>query len=71
MKTDTFFAFIGGAIVGAAAALLLAPESGEQTRKKIRESIDTEYQALKKKYEDFKAKNDIDDTQAQPEESQA
>ncbi len=71
MKTDTFFAFIGGAIVGAAAALLLAPESGEETRKKIKESIDTEYQALKKKYEDFKAKNGIDDTQVQSEESQA
>lgn len=56
MKSDTFFAFIGGAIVGAAAALLLAPESGEETRKKIKESVDTEYQALKKKYEEFKAK---------------
>jgi len=42
--------------VGAAAALLLAPESGEETRKKIKESVDTEYQALKKKYEEFKAK---------------
>lgn len=56
MKSDTFFAFIGGAIVGAAAALLLAPESGEETRKKIKDSVDTEYQALKKKYEEFKAK---------------
>jgi len=56
MKSDTLFAFIGGAIVGAAAALLLAPESGEETRKKIKDSVDTEYQALKKKYEEFKAK---------------
>lgn len=57
MKTDTFFAFIGGAIAGAAVALLLAPESGEETRKKIKDSVDTEYQALKKKYEEFKAKH--------------
>lgn len=39
MKTNTLLAFIGGALVGAAAALLLAPESGEQTRKRIKEMI--------------------------------
>jgi len=61
MKTDTLFAFIGGAVVGAAAALLFAPESGEETRKKLRESVDTEYQALKKKYEEFKAKYGADE----------
>lgn len=33
-------AFFGGAIVGAAAALLLAPESGKNTRRKIREYVE-------------------------------
>lgn len=33
---NTLLAFIAGAVAGAAAALLLAPESGEKTRKKIR-----------------------------------
>ena len=28
-------AFLGGALVGAAIGLLLAPESGEETRKKV------------------------------------
>lgn len=33
-------AFIGGAIAGAAAGLLLAPESGKDTREKITETVE-------------------------------
>lgn len=33
------YAFLGGAIVGAGAALLLAPEKGETTRRKIKEIL--------------------------------
>lgn len=36
----TLFAFLGGAIAGAAVAILMAPEKGEVTRAKIREMID-------------------------------
>lgn len=49
MKGETLLAFIGGAIVGAAAAILFAPDSGSETRKKIKETIDKEYQNLKAK----------------------
>lgn len=35
----TLYAFIGGAIVGAAAALLTTPESGDELRGKIREVL--------------------------------
>lgn len=34
-----FFAFLGGAVVGAVAALLLAPEKGENARARVRRSI--------------------------------
>jgi len=67
MKTDTLFAFIGGALVGAAAALLFAPESGEETRKKIKDSVDNEYQALKKKYEEYKSKCSCAEKEAEKE----
>ena len=39
-SSDNLLAFLLGAVVGAAAALLLAPEKGEVTRKKIKKSFD-------------------------------
>ena len=39
MKVSTFFAFIGGVLAGAAIAVLLAPETGEESRKKVKEAI--------------------------------
>jgi gas vesicle protein len=36
-RTDSLLAFLLGATVGAGVALLLAPQSGEETRKKIAE----------------------------------
>jgi gas vesicle protein len=38
--------FLGGALVGAAAALLLAPESGERTRRKLAKQARKGSQAL-------------------------
>lgn len=49
MKADSLFTFLGGVLVGAAVAILFAPESGDETRRKIRDSFDKEYQSLKEK----------------------
>lgn len=49
MKCNGIIAFIGGALVGAAAAILLAPDSGENTRKKIKEKAQQEYDNIKQK----------------------
>lgn len=54
----TAVAFIGGALVGAAAGILLAPEKGEDQRKKIKEAL--EKRGVKLSKEDFeKFVNDI------------
>lgn len=49
MKCKGLLAFIGGALAGAAAAILLAPDSGENTRGKLREKAQLEYDHLKEK----------------------
>lgn len=39
MKNQNLFSFLGGLTVGAIAALLLAPDSGKNTRHKIGDKI--------------------------------
>ncbi len=39
MKPSTIFTFLGGAALGALVAMLLAPESGRKTRKKIKRKL--------------------------------
>lgn len=47
MRPNTLLAFIGGALAGAAVALLYAPDKGEHIRKKIREKAEEEYYTAK------------------------
>ncbi len=70
MKGDHLFSFIGGALVGAAIAILFAPEAGEETRKKIRNTVEREYHDLKNKFHELerKAKEEIDNYTEQVEE---
>ena len=39
MKTSTLFTFLSGAALGAIIALLLAPDKGSETRKKINNKL--------------------------------
>lgn len=48
------FSFVLGGLIGIAVGLLYAPRPGEQTRQKLKETIDE----LKNKYENFKQKVD-------------
>lgn len=47
MKQSSIFAFLGGAVAGAAVALLLAPKSGAETRGMIKEYVDNEMKKCK------------------------
>ena len=61
MKCKGLLAFIGGALAGAAAAILLAPDSGENTRRKLREKAQQEYDHLKEKMAKARAGCDCTD----------
>lgn len=71
MKANVLFAFIGGAIAGAATALLFSTETGAQTRQKIKDTVDSEYQNLKEKYAEYKSRQASEDIQSPETEPQA
>ncbi len=49
MERSSIFAFLGGALVGAAIAVLVTPQKGEDTRKQIKDFLDKEYEKGKEK----------------------
>ncbi len=54
MKNQALIAFLGGAIVGAAAALLFAPEKGSVARKKIKKAFKDEKERISDMIDQFK-----------------
>lgn len=50
---EFFTAFLGGTIVGAVTALLLAPKSGKETREDLKEIINNAEDVLKKKTDEI------------------
>ena len=48
---NTIVSFVIGAVVGGIAALLLAPQSGEELRARMRQEAEAERQRLQSQYE--------------------
>ena len=52
---NTLVAILAGAAVGAVAGILMAPEKGEETRKRIGKGFKTSTDELNKKFDDLKS----------------
>lgn len=50
------FAFLLGGVIGAGLALLFAPSSGDETRKRIRDNVDDASDWAKDRYQDARYK---------------
>ncbi len=61
---NTFLALIAGAIVGVGAGILLAPDEGKNTRKKIKGSLDDATKELKKKVSKLEKELKVNGTKA-------
>jgi gas vesicle protein len=55
-NTKALLGFVAGAAVGALAGILLAPDTGSNTRKKISDKAEDMSGSLKSSYDDFVAK---------------
>jgi hypothetical protein len=49
MRQNTLLAFIGGALIGAAFAIIFAPDKGSNIRQKIKRMAHEEYDSLRNK----------------------
>lgn len=53
-RGSAFLAFLAGGVIGAGIAMLYAPDSGNATRRKIKDSVDDAGDWAKDTYEDAK-----------------
>ena len=61
MKSSSFFALLTGVAAGVTLGILLAPEKGEETRKKIKKTAEDCVDKVKEKISDIKASREADD----------
>jgi len=65
MNAKSFFALLTGAAAGLTLGFLLAPETGEETRKKVKRAAEKGYDAMKDATDEFfdKATDVVDDVE--------
>ncbi len=63
MKGDSLFAFIAGAAAGLTLGLLFAPEKGEETRRKLKETAGDAVDSIRNRAES--AKTEIEELKAE------
>ena len=68
MKSSSFFALLAGAAVGLTVGILLAPEKGEETRKKIKKTAEDCVDKVKEKMSDLRDSADVDPADVDPAE---
>jgi len=61
MKSGTFFALLGGVAAGLAVGILLAPDKGEETRKKIKQTAGDCVDKVKEKISDIRASKEAEE----------
>ena len=61
MKSGTLFALLGGVAAGLAVGILLAPDKGEETRKKIKKTAGDCVDKVKEKISDIRASKEAED----------
>lgn len=61
MKSGTLFALLGGVAAGLAVGILLAPDKGEETRKKIKKTAEDCVDKVKEKISDIRASKEAED----------
>ncbi len=58
MKSRTVFALLAGAAVGTVLGILLAPDKGEETRKKVKKTTEDCIDKVKERLSNIKKEND-------------
>lgn len=71
--SKVMLSFIVGALAGAAAGVLLAPDKGKNTRKKVKKSMDDLSEKVKDSMDDLsaKVKDTVDDLSAKAKKTNA
>jgi gas vesicle protein len=65
MKANSFLALLAGAAVGVVLGILIAPEKGEETRKKVKKTAEDCIDKVKEKFDDMTNNSESADEEAE------